>query len=364
MVRACCSWILGCALALGLAPILTGQSETKASHGLPQDGPVVLWKGSEATVYRLRDDKVETETHRGAFDLNLPGLAAKPLPLSPQAPEPPLTHFGIPPRILAVSDIHGRFDTLLTLLKAQQVIDEDLCWRFGKGHLVVGGDVMDRGPQVTEAYWFLRGLETAAQKAGGRVHVLLGNHEAMVLNGDVRYVNSKYLRLREGWPDLSAQMGPDSELGRWLRSRPALLKLGFFLFVHGGLSPDYRAGAKSLERLNEEVSAVLGKDPKGVSATAAAILASGGPLWYRGLLPNGGRPQASEEEVQSLLKAFGAKAFVVGHTTLPQVGVFHGGRVYGIDAGIKDGRPGEVWLWEKGRVWRGKADGTREALQP
>lgn len=363
MMQAYRSWIFVCALALSLAATLAGQGETKAIPDHPQDGPVVLWKGSEATVYRLRDDKVETEAHRGAFELNLPGLAAKPLRLFPQAPEPPRARFGFPPRILAVSDIHGRFDTLLTLLKAQRVIDEDLRWCFGKGHLVVVGDVMDRGPQVTEAYWFFRGLEPAAQRAGGRVHVMLGNHEAMVLNGDIRYVNSKYLRSRDGWPDLSAQMGPDSELGRWLRNRPALLKLGPFLFVHGGLSPEYQGGADSLERLNEEVNTALQKGSKGIPS-ASAILASGGPLWYRGLLPEGGRPQASDQEVKTLLKAFGAKAFVVGHTTLAGIGVFHGGRVYGIDAGIKEGRPGEVWLWEKGRVWRGKADGTREALQP
>ncbi len=363
MVRACYSWIIGCVLALGLAPSLAGQGEGKAVPGLSQDGPVVLWKGPEATVYRLRDDKVEVETHRGPFDLDLPSLAAKPLRLSPEVLKPPRASFGLPPRILAVSDIHGRFDTLLKLLKAQRVIDEDLRWCFGKGHLVVVGDVMDRGPQVTEAYWFFRGLEDAAQRAGGGVHVLLGNHEAMVLNGDVRYVNPKYLRSREGWPDLSAQMGLDSELGRWLRNRPALLQLGPLLFVHGGLSPDYQAGAHSLERLNQEVTSALGKGSKGAAA-AVSVLASGGPLWYRGLLLEGGRPQASDEEIQALLKAFGAKAFVVGHTTLAHIGVFHGGRVYGIDAGIKDGRPGEAWLWEKGRAWRGKADGTREALQP
>ncbi len=352
MLRVGRSWILGCALALGFAPNVAAL-----------DGPVVLWKGLEAVVYRNRGDKTETETHRGAFELGLPGLAAAHLRLSPQVPEPPAARFDLPPRILAVSDVHGRFDALLALLKAQRVIDEGLRWRFGKGHLVVVGDVMDRGPQVTEAYWFLRGLEATALKAGGRVHVLLGNHEAMVLTGDIRYVNSKYLHPREGWPNLSVEIGPDSELGRWLRNRPALLKLGPFLFVHGGLSPDYRAGADSLERLNAEVRTILAKDPKG-APSAAAILASGGPLWYRGLLPEGGRPQASDEEIQSLLKAIGARAFVVGHTTLARIGVFHGGRVYGIDAGIKDGGPGEAWLWEKGRVWRGKADGTREALEP
>jgi len=363
MVHTGRSWILGFALAFGLAPILSGQGEGKAVTVLPQDGPIVLWKGSEATVYRTHRDKVETETHQGAFELDLPGLAAKPLRLSPQVPEPPRARFSLPPRILAVSDIHGRFDTLLALLKAQRVINESLRWCFGKGHLVVVGDVMDRGPQVTESFWFLRGLEAEAQRMGGRVHVLLGNHEVMVLRGDVRYVNPKYLRPREGWPSLAAEVGADSELGRWLRSRPTLVKLGSFLFVHGGLSPEWGSDRLGLERLNAEVRSSLAADSKGTSSTPA-ILAGGGPLWYRGLLPEGGRPQASDEEIRSVLKAFGAKAFVVGHTTLDRMGAFHGGQVYGIDAGIKDGQPGEAWLLETGRVWRGKADGTREPLEP
>ncbi len=350
MMQICRSWILGWAIMVSFAPTLAAQSRS-------QEGPIVLWKGTEATVYRVRNDKVETEAHQGAFELSLPGLAFAPLRLAPKAPELPETNLDLPSRVLAVSDVHGRFDTLLAILKAHKVVDGDLRWSFGKGHLVVVGDVMDRGSQVVEAYWFLRALEGTAQKAGGRVHVLLGNHEAMVLTGDIRYVHPKYLRPRAGWPSLAVEMGPDSELGRWLRNRPTLLKLGPFLFVHGGLSPEYRGG---FERLNKEVNAALGRE---ATPGTSALLASGGPLWYRGLLPEGGRPQASDEDIQASLQALGGKAFVVGHTTLARVGVFHGGRVYGIDAGIKEGHPGEVWLWEKGRVWRGKADGTREPLE-
>jgi hypothetical protein len=66
--------------------------------------------------------------------------------------------------------------------------------------------------------------------------------------------------------------------------------------------------------------------------------------------------------VAALLKAYRATSVVVGHTTLDHVTVFHGGLVTGIDAGLKDGQPGELWLQIDGKRYRGLADGTRVPL--
>jgi hypothetical protein len=360
MTRPWSAWILTLALSLGLAPGLWGRGALQALAER-DDGPQVIWKGREATVYRSRGGKLETEKRHGAFDLALPGLAAAPLRLDPRIPAHPPVECALPEKVLAVSDIHGRFDTLRNLLRAHKVVDGALRWRFGKGHLVIVGDVMDRGSQVTECYWFLRALEEGARRSGGRVHLLLGNHEVMVMAGDRRYAHPKYERPPEGWPPLSAQYGKNSELGRWLRTRPVLLKLGSFLFIHGGISPELAQRKLSLEALNRELWAALESGP---GDAKTGLLGASGPLWYRGLLPEGGPPQASDEAIASMLQAYGAKAFVVGHTTLDRIGVFHGGRVFGIDAGIKDGQAGEAWIWENGRVWRGTAAGGREPLSP
>ncbi|NOK24222.1 metallophosphoesterase, partial [Corallococcus carmarthensis] len=98
------------------------------------------------------------------------------------------------PRIVALSDIHGQYGLLVRLLRAHQVIDAQDRWALGKDTLVIAGDVFDRGPQVTEAFWLLYGLQQQAAAAGGAVHFVLGNHETMVLYDDLRYVNPKYLR--------------------------------------------------------------------------------------------------------------------------------------------------------------------------
>ena len=328
------------------------------------DGPHVLWKGSEATLYQVRDGRASQKVVQGAFDLLLPGITGQPVSLTPEPQKVVCFAHEKPAKILAVSDVHGRFDSLLHLLQAQHVVDAELHWRFGQGQLVIVGDVMDRGPQVTESYWFLRGLEQAAKKSGGAVHVILGNHEAMLLAGDTRYVNSKYLAAPTGLPALSVLYGPTSELGRWLRTRPAMVRLGDILFVHGGISPEVLELGLDLHQINLGIANALGLSPKEAWGDAAVLLSSKGPLWYRGLLPEGGSPQATEDHITRVLDHFKVRTLVVGHTTLPALGGFHGGRVYGIDAGIKDGNPGEAWLWAGGKAWRASADGGRVLLVP
>lgn len=328
-----------------------------------EDGPYVLWKGREARVLQVRNGRLVETIRRGPFALDLPGLAPAPLRLGPEPPAPAPAEFPLPAKVLAVSDVHGNFDTLRALLKAHGVVDAAHRWTFGRGHLVVVGDVFDRGPKATEALWLIRSLEAQAAKAGGRVHMLLGNHEAMVLQDDLRYVHPKYRALlRDTLPLTLPQLyGPDSELGRWLRTRPALLRLGPYLFVHGGISPtilDLQLGVKGC---NEAVRRNL-DGPKS-NALAQQLFGPEGPLWYRGLVPgaqNGG--DADEGTLARALEAFKVQAIVVGHSTLDRVTSLHAGKVFGIDAGLKGQKRGEVWVCKSGRAFRGGLDGRLEEL--
>ncbi|HLE69128.1 MAG TPA: metallophosphoesterase, partial [Vicinamibacteria bacterium] len=86
-------------------------------------------------------------------------------------------------RIVAIGDVHGAFDNMVAVLKNAGILDEKLKWKGGKAHLVQNGDVVDRGPHSRKAMDLLMELEEQAEKAGGRVHVLIGNHEAMNLVG-------------------------------------------------------------------------------------------------------------------------------------------------------------------------------------
>ena len=49
-------------------------------------------------------------------------------------------------RVVAIADIHGAYDAAVSAMQAADVIDESLAWQAGDAHLVIVGDILDRGP--------------------------------------------------------------------------------------------------------------------------------------------------------------------------------------------------------------------------
>ncbi len=339
-------------LAPFLALLLLAPVQAQVPPLLPaaapvDEGPHVVWEGRKARVLRWRQGKPEEKALPESGLLALDGLP--PLQLDPgPAPRHPAV-FPLPARIAAISDIHGNYAAMTALLVKQGILTKDLAWAFGTGHLLVIGDTVDRGAQVTESVWLLRSLEAQAQAAGGRVHVLLGNHEIMNMKGDVRYLNAKYLALPYRTPYL---MGPDTEMGRWLRSLPVMVRLGDILFVHGGVSPRLGESYPTLESVNAAAWDSLPSVKK-------LLLGSSGPLWYRGMVQ---APVDTAAMVEASLRPYQARTVVVGHTTVKEVTAIRPGQVYLIDAGLSEGRPGELWIQTDGKRWRGLADGTRVPL--
>lgn len=91
-------------------------------------------------------------------------------------------------RVVAIADIHGAYEPMVATLRNAGVIDDERNWSGGESHLVIVGDILDRGSDSRDAMDLLMQLEDQADAAGGKVHVLIGNHEAMNLVGDLRYV--------------------------------------------------------------------------------------------------------------------------------------------------------------------------------
>lgn len=191
-------------------------------------------------------------------------------------------------RIVAFADVHGAYPQLVAILREAKVIDEALHWSARDTHLVSLGDLVDRGPESRQVMDLLMRLEAEAQKAGGAVHVLLGNHEVMNIVGDLRYVSAaEYAAfagpedtvLREQvWKGVVAQdpaavrvefdlafpagyfghraaFAPTGYYGKWLSSKPYLITINDTAFVHAGL-PEMvpRLG---LEGANRELQAQL-----------------------------------------------------------------------------------------------------------
>jgi hypothetical protein len=193
-------------------------------------------------------------------------------------------------RIVALGDVHGRYDQLTSILQGTGLVDDQLRWTGEKDHLVLCGDLTDRGPDDRAVMDLAKRLQTEAQSAGGRVHVVLGNHEVMNLTRDFRYVRPEGFtafepdersrdrdKARRGYQKAfagkglkSAELraafdekyppgyfarqrafGPKGSYGSWLLEQPAVVKINGVLFVHGGLTPE--VAALGIDQINTRV---------------------------------------------------------------------------------------------------------------
>src|SRR3989442_13695252 len=92
-----------------------------------------------------------------------------------------------PQRVVAVGDIHGDLDAFVGILQKARLIDPSRRWSGGNTIFVQTGDMLDRGPQSRAVMDLLMSLQRDAARQSGRGIVLMGNHEARNIFGDLRY---------------------------------------------------------------------------------------------------------------------------------------------------------------------------------
>lgn len=269
-------------------------------------------------------------------------------------------HFTGVSKIAALSDIHGQHDLFIKLLKANKIIDKKERWSYGKGHFVVVGDVFDRGDNVTETLWFLYKLEQQAIKVGGKVHLLLGNHELMVLNGDLRYISDKYELVSEKMGlKYSELFGPNTWIGRWLRTKPVAVSINDIAFAHAGFSPGFVNKNFDIESANRFFhKGIIDKSKKSIAKndTTKFLAKSGGPIWYRGYFKD---EDFKKTQAIEILAHLNKKHIVVGHTSMKEVRSHFDGLIFSVDSSIKKGEYGEILIWENDHFFRGTLSGEK-----
>ncbi len=279
-------------------------------------------------------------------------------------------------RIVAIGDLHGDYENYLAVLRIAGLIDKRGKWSGGKTHLVQTGDIPDRGPDSIKIIEHISKLAKQAKKKGGRVHSLIGNHEAMNMYGDLRYVhpgefkafvNRKSGALRDryfavfmhnletqdperftslpedyrtewnvkfplGWVEhrqaWDPAWNPEGEISTWVLEHKVSIKINDTIFLHGGISAYYCQN--SLESITEKAHASLRHYD---SKNPGIIEDEFGPLWYRGL--SGVEPHALSATVDAILEHQEVRHIVVGHT--PTNGVIwprYDAKVVLIDSGI------------------------------
>jgi Calcineurin-like phosphoesterase len=283
------------------------------------------------------------------------------------------------PRLVAIGDVHGAYKQFVAVLRLAQLVDDKEHWSGGRSYFVQTGDLLDRGSDTRQVLDLMLRLEGEAKKAGGRVVAVLGNHEAMNIIGDLRYVSREeykdyadarsndaretFYRSRAaearkaakeakqvfdeasfrrkfeedvplGFVERIHELSAEGRYGQWLRQRPALVKIGGVAFLHGGLTPE--VAALGCQAIDDSVRRELTDDIAKTRQEPQSTLAAGenGPLWFRGM--------AREDEtlwapsLERVLAGIGARAVVVGHTVTKDghIQPRFGGRVVMIDVGM------------------------------
>lgn len=317
--------------------------------GLMNDGPYVFeendslhihyLKGKSITLTKLPSNTSNLNIRIPAINMNIDIHCGTSYP-----PEP--AEFPECEKLFCVSDIEGNFQAFNRLLVSNGIIDKQGNWTFGSGHLVCLGDFFDRGQQVTELLWFIYQLEEKAKKQGGYVHFLIGNHEIMNLSGDLRYNHAKYKStaklLGKSYNHL---YGRNTTLGKWLRSKNVIEKIGNNLFVHGGISTDINNLDISISKINQIAQSYYDRQDEARNSTDTALIRlfdfTVSPHWYREyylktamrIRSNGDTlVQASKEQVIATLNKFKVNQIITGHSIIADTITTHyQGHVINID---------------------------------
>lgn len=288
---------------------------------------------------------------------------------------------------MAVGDLNGAYDALVEILIGTGLVSRSLAWAGGRDELVQVGDLFNRGGGALQALRLLLKLQRQARRAGGRVTVLLGNHEVMTALGHEGYcTEDEYLSFataaeRRAWPKrvhramlrlfrqrprgivlpieprleawkiehvpgrtaLRRALGPRGSVGQALRALPVTYRSGDALFVHAGLLPAWaKLGADGIEaRAQHDWRAARGKLwnlPKRVSLFRSGT----SPLWDRSLIRGGAQARA---DLRETLAIFGVKRMIVGHTQTAslergqpgRIVVLERGTLIGVDVGLGEG---------------------------
>ncbi len=255
-------------------------------------------------------------------------------------------------RVVAIGDLHGDYAQYINVMRSAGLIDKKGKWSGGKTHLVQTGDIPDRGADTRKIIDHIVKLAKQAKRKGGYVHLLIGNHEAMNVVGDLRYVtegeykafttrNSARLqnmqwesqvewmranlltfeeldlvtyreeweqRVPLGWVEHRQGWALNGDYGSLVKDHQVAVQINDTIFLHGGISAKYCKF--SLQSLTEQVIEVMGSYDPAVTTIVNDPL---GPLWYRGLAREK-EADIYSQTLDNILNRYGANRIVVGHS--------------------------------------------------
>jgi len=302
------------------------------TYAYDKDGPYVFYEGGEIIVQEITPAGLVTNTYASADGLaltcNLPHMGTSfTFSLKPEITIEPSVDTETPSKFLAISDFDGHIEGLTQVLIGEGIIDEAFNWTYGDGHLMISGDLFDRGFHIQESMWLLYKLESEAESAGGKIHLLIGNHEMFNMTDDWRYVETKYFNdAHLMGKRMSELYDANSELGRWLRSKNIIERVGDYAYLHGGITPEVAALNLTYTEINDYGRLIMnGIDCP--NSDCEEVNSGDGIYWYRGMVEQ----ELTQAQVNNILDGFSVESVILGHTKASNIRSLYDGRVLAID---------------------------------
>ncbi|MBN1410637.1 MAG: metallophosphoesterase [Spirochaetales bacterium] len=276
----------------------------------------------------------------------------------------------VPKRIVAIGDIHGDIEALGSILYDRKLINKKGEWTGARTHLVLTGDLIG-GHNTRLVIQFVMRLEDEAEKSGGDVHSLIGNHDILMLcrNQKKQEGNTlfdKFPVSGEGGHSIREAFSRNTREADWLRHRNTIIKIGRIIFTHAGLNEWVLTN--SIGRVNATVRAWIrywqGADKmpglntdwivSGNKSELSLGTQSSGPIWTRSYKSkkvkknNGGRGERiGFYKLTAILRKCKADKMVVGHTPVPENNIvmahpYYGDMVIMIDTRISRKKQGRL----------------------
>jgi calcineurin-like phosphoesterase family protein len=283
--------------------------------------------------------------------------AAAPAQAQGAAPLPPAAQWAWDhvARVVVIGDLHGDYAKFHDQLKLAGLINDRDAWSGGTAHLVQLGDIPDRAPDTRKIIDLLIKLEPQAKRAGGYVHAVIGDHETMNMEGDLRYTtpgefaafadrdsparrDAYYARVVAalkanppaaglpvfddayraqfdtehplGWAEHAFAWSTQGVYGRWILTHSAVIRIDDTLYMHGGLGPEF--AAFDVDVMNRAVVTALLHQPEVAGGPHDILWNDQGPLWYRGMAQNDEAAEAPN--VAAVLARYGVRHITLGHT--------------------------------------------------
>ena len=179
----------------------------------------------------------------------------------------------------------------------------------------------------------------------------------MVFQNDLRYIHSKYHKtpflLGIEYKEL---YGKNTVIGKWLRSKPTIIKINDIMFTHAGISREFFSSVNfDLDKINRDMreSIDLSIDEMVSNNFYNIYFGEKSLTWYRGYYYH----DMTDKQLNKLLDKIDAKHIVVGHSSSDNVLELYDNIVYCVDSSMKLGEYGEILLIKNNVFYRGTLSG-------